>query len=1699
MLKLKAAFTIAVRFLFCFFCQSGFAQTHTPITATINSNCKGYWEYLPVNYANTNTKYPLIVYIHGAGSYGAGTTSSLQSLLTNEGITYYINQNLFPATFTVNGITTSFIVISPQFVQKASPANVKQVIDYMVQHYRVDEARIYLTGYSVGGDVAWKAPFSLAAATRLAGLVPVAGYNRDPYVDTTAKYIAAGNLPVWAIHSNGDGAVPVQASIDMVNKINSFNPATPAIITRLSGISHENTVRAAYDPSFRPNGKNIYEWFLSYNRSYPPVANAGPDQTITLPVNSASFNGSNSSDPESGPLTYSWTKVSGPSRYTLTNADQARPTASNLVAGVYKFRLEVTDISLLTTADTVALTVINPNPNQLPFVVAGNDQSIFLPQTSVSLSGNGSSDPDGSIESYAWTRVSGPASYNFSNPSSIATTVTGLKTGTYVFRLTATDNEGGSNSATVTVNVINPFPNVLPVANAGADQTIELPLNSVALNGASSSDADGSIVGYQWKQVSGPSTSVISTPNSMTTTAGNLVLGTYQFQLLVTDDSSGIAKDTVRIIVNPIPPTITQKLIKVNVYGGTTPAGAGWNNWNTQSTLSSGGLLYSDGTASGVSAVLSAHTNTGDNGSGYPTTMCPPEVGRTASYSTVSRTLTISGLDNNKRYDLETYASRIGGNATRFSIGTTSITIQTDRNYSNKAVFNNITPSAGKIVLNIGVITTFGYINGFTLTENTTNPVNASPVCMPGANQTINLPASQVSLDGSGSYDPDGSIVTYIWQQLSGPTATITNSASAATTVTGLTAAGSYVFQLTVIDNKGYTSSSQVTITQNPPLNALPLANAGTNQVITLPSSQVSLDASGSSDPDGTIVSYSWTTQSGPAVYNFSDVTVANPTVNNLVAGTYVFRVSVTDNSGGVATADVSVVVQPDPSNLLPVVNAGTDQTITLPVNTVTLTGSASDPEGLLISHTWTQTGGPTITIGSPNNLSLAVNFASAGTYVFRLTGVDNSGGTSTDDVVILVNPPLVPNQLPAANAGTAQTITLPVSSVRLDASASADPDGNIVSYSWAQQSGPSTFSFDNASLVKPTVSNLVAGQYVFRVTVTDNDNASSFADVTVTVNPAANQPPVANAGTGQSITLPVSQVNLNASLSSDPDGNIVSYAWTRQSGPSSYSFSNAAISNPVVSGLVQGTYVFRVTVKDNDNATSFADVSIIVNAAELPPGTNRYVRVNIYGGSNAYNNAAWNDWNVGGNTNPLASGLFKYDDGTTSGISAVLSNQSLVSDNGSGYGTTMCPSAVGRTASYYTATRTLTISGLDNSKQYSLELYASRNSTASGVSRFTVGSNSVDIATDNNFSNKASFVSLTPSGGKIVVSIAKLNNFNYVNGFVLTETGAGGNQAPVTNAGPDQTISLPLSQVQLKGDLSADPDGTIDSYSWSRQSGPAQFSFDNSATANPVVSNLVAGTYVFRLTTIDNGGGSSFDDVTIKVNAANLLPLANAGQNQSITLPVSQVNLNASASVDPDGSIQSYSWTKQLGPSSFTFSNTTLVNPTVTNLVAGEYVFRVTVTDNNNATAFADVTVTVNPEANQLPIANAGTDQTISLPTSQVQLSAINSSDPDGTIGAYAWTKQSGPSSFAFNNATIVNPVVSNLVAGSYVFKVTVTDNKGATASATVTIVVNPADNRLPVANAGPDQTITAPASTANLNGSGTDMMALLRVTCGR
>src|SRR5678816_3995586 len=118
----------------------------------------------------------------------------------------------------------------------------------------------------------------------------------------------------------------------------------------------------------------------------------------------------------------------------------------------------------------------------------------------------------------------------------------------------------------------------------------------------------------------------------------------------------------------------------------------------------------------------------------------------------------------------------------------------------------------------------------------------------------------------------------------------------------------------------------------------------------------------------------------------------------------------------------------------------------------------------------------------------------------------------------------------------------------------------------------------------------------------------------------------------------------------------------------------------------------------------------------------------------------------------------------------------------------------------------------------------------------------------------------------------------------------------------------------------------------------------------------------------------------------------------------------------------------------------------TVNNLVQGVYQFQLRVTDNLGAIGTDVVQVTVNAAApaNQNPTANAGNDQTITLPTNTASLNG-SGNDPDGSISSYAWTQISGPSAAGISSPSQGSTSVNNLVQGVYQFQLKVTDNLGA------------------------------------------------------
>jgi hypothetical protein len=189
--------------------------------------------------------------------------------------------------------------------------------------------------------------------------------------------------------------------------------------------------------------------------------------------------------------------------------------------------------------------------NKPPIAIAGPDQVITLPTDSVSLNGSSSSDPDGKISEWLWTKISGPASFTIIKPTDSTTKVKALVTGIYQVELKITDNGGLSAKDTVQFIVNDPVqPNRPPVANAGPDQIITLPTNTASFDGSSSTDPDNNITSYTWTKISGPSSFNITNANNVQTQVTNLVEGIYLFELKVTDAGRLFSRDTIQVIVN---------------------------------------------------------------------------------------------------------------------------------------------------------------------------------------------------------------------------------------------------------------------------------------------------------------------------------------------------------------------------------------------------------------------------------------------------------------------------------------------------------------------------------------------------------------------------------------------------------------------------------------------------------------------------------------------------------------------------------------------------------------------------------------------------------------------------------------------------------------------------------------------------------------------------------------------------------------------------------------------------------------------------------------------------------------------------------------------------------------------------------------------------------------------------------------------
>ncbi len=413
-----------------------------------------------------------------------------------------------------------------------------------------------------------------------------------------------------------------------------------------------------------------------------------------------------------------------------------------------------------------------------------------------------------------------------------------------------------------------------------------------------------------------------------------------------------------------------------------------------------------------------------------------------------------------------------------------------------------------------------------------------------------------VTLDASSSTDPDGTIVEYNWSASDGQTA---SSKRVNMTFSNV---GTYTITLVVKDDSGVSDTvlKTVTVTAKPVIPVAHLTVSPTNGEAPL---TVSLNGSGSTDADGTIVEYAWTTSDGQQAFG------ANTQMTFNHAGTYSITLTVTDNDGVTDTAKDGVTVTAKP--VAPVAHLGISPKNGEAPLTVSLNGSGStDADGTIVEYAWKASNGQ-----QAFGTNTEITFSHSGTYDITLTVTDNGGMTATvqDSVTVTAKP-----VAPVAHLSISPTNGEAPLTVSLNGSGSTDADGTIVEYAWKASNGQQAFGTNT----EITFSH--SGTYDITLTVTDNGGLTDTAQGNVTVTPPSpNVPPTAAFSIYPTEGVAPLTITLDASGSTDSDGMIAEYNWIATDGQERYT--NKKLVNMTFSNV--GTYIISFMVTDDKGAES--------------------------------------------------------------------------------------------------------------------------------------------------------------------------------------------------------------------------------------------------------------------------------------------------------------------------------------------------------------------------------------------------------------------------------------------------------------------------------------------------------------------------------
>ena len=874
----------------------------------------------------------------------------------------------------------------------------------------------------------------------------------------------------------------------------------------------------------------------------PPVASAGPDQTVSS--SEVHFDGTGSRDPDGSIAAYAWDFGDGGS------GSGPSPVHVYKTAGSYRVRLTVTDDSgtiRSTASDDMEVVV-----NAAPIADAGPDL-VGAPGQELSFAAAGSLDPDGDVAQYVWAfkdgaDATGPrVSHKFDRP------------GVYNVRLSVKDDTNQDKA--VDYDEAKVVINAAPVARAGPDVRAA-PGDAVTFDAGNSFDPDGGTLAYRW-----------DFSDQAEPSLGRQVVraykapGVYRAQLTVTDDSGAINAvdhDEVEIRINHQP---------------VASAGSDITTWQTTigfdgsaSADADGDALtfrwdFGDGTPAGAGAAV---THTYAEGGSYPVTLTVDD-GTGLWNASASAVITVrinrppvAVAGANKEvcagdtvvFDGSASSDPDGGLLRYrwdFGDGGTADIVNPTRTYDKGAVYP----------VTLSVQDESGFPNDRT-TDRIVVKVDESPIAEAGPDQEV-CAGTKVAFDGSASRDFDGVVNRFTWDFGDGVTG------GGDKPVHVYAQPGGYRVLLTIEGDQSGKCDNTNTDEMHVKVVEAPVAKIDGPSAVAV-GAAASFDASKSSGATGQIRTWRW---------NFGDgATAEGPTVDHVYkqAGAYVVRLSIeTDATASEcnATAAQHYVV----ANAAPVANAGEDRLVGVNQDVLFDGSGSSDSDGAITSWSW-DFGDGTQAAG----MNARHRYRAAGNFPVKLTVTDDTqleNNTSTATIMATVN--AAPEPVIAGSSAAC-----PGEKVALDGRPSRDADGEIKRFLW---------SFgDGASAEGAEVSHSFAapGRYPVALVADDgrglnNSQQQKILDLHV------NRPPRPMAGPDR-LVCPGQKVAFDGSTSVDWDGKLIRYQWDFGDG------STAEGAKVEHSYAQPGAYQARLTVTDDFRSSCAAAVDLAEVHVDAPP-----------------------------------------------------------------------------------------------------------------------------------------------------------------------------------------------------------------------------------------------------------------------------------------------------------------------------------------------------------------------------------------------------------------------------------------------------------------------------------------------------------------